>query len=474
MSQEPTHQLQRAIISEQLGLTNYQLNKYLVTMNADLATVSEERPSFIDEVTKGIWTGHNITTFITQKIALLYLNRSNLFPAFEYRAFYDNSDIKANVYATEHFQTESTFYKNDRKLKKTLAANNFDSISGVNQEHEFIMRLRLFQLYYTTFTGIERPLPALNELSDQLCSQLQKLFPAELSPTQSVKLETLLKIWILRQRNHSLIETATLTEPLRDGTYQAVAAVLTQGLGPDLTPSTAEIDYVFSFLLTQGFLGLDDVTYVEQNFPIATTLSTEFLTQLTEKAVLTEDTDLASTGLYEQLLAVNLQFTTFYVEPTTFISSDQVSFFKDLYPTFDLIIRDFLSAVKNLVSFDLSDHMIVNLYFSYMFCMINSIPTSNTKDRIFVCVDFSEGPLYTNYVIQSLQAFNHAHIVIQRQLTDQTDIYISDFHSMLVTVPQVIWLDPPTAQDWSGLADIILNIKQTRLQHLFPDYDWSD
>ncbi|WP_279404248.1 hypothetical protein [Secundilactobacillus kimchicus] len=34
LSQEPTHQLQRAIISEQLGLTNYQLNKYLVTMNA--------------------------------------------------------------------------------------------------------------------------------------------------------------------------------------------------------------------------------------------------------------------------------------------------------------------------------------------------------------------------------------------------------------------------------------------------------
>lgn len=207
---------------------------------------------------------------------------------------------------------------------------------------------------------------------------------------------------------------------------------------------------------------------------MATKLAKGFIKQLTDKSVLTADTDIMATGLYEQLLAVDLQFTTFYVEPTTFISPKQISFFKTLYPTFDLLIRNFLSTLKQRVSFELSERMVVNLYFSYMFCLINTIPTTNIKDRVFICVDFSEGALYTNYVIRSLQAFDHAHIVIQRQLTDETNIYISDFRSMAVTVPQIIWLDPPTSQDWSELADVILDIKRDQLSRLFPDYDWSD
>jgi hypothetical protein len=474
LAKEPSHKVKRENVSEQLGLTNYHLNKYLVTMNEDLAAVSESEPSFIDETTKGIWVGHNITTFINQKIYLLYLRRSSLFPAFEFRAFYDQRDVKVSVFAREHFQTESTFYKNDRKLKKILANNDFYLIAGVNQDPEFVYRLRLFQFYYTTYTGIERPLPQLNSLSDELMSSLRELFSVELNPTQVVKLETLLKVWILRQENCRFMDFELLNSSLRDKTYQAIYKVLQTVLGNHIRLNTAEVDYVFSFLLTQGFLGLDDVPYVEHNFPAATTISQKFIEMLLAKEVLTEETDITTTSLYKQLLAVNLQFTTFYVEPTTFISSNQVSFFRDLYPTFDLIIRDFLGVIKSMISFDLSDRMIVNLYFSYMFCLINAIPTTSMKDRVFICVDFSEGRLYTNYVVKSLKAFNHAHIVIQKQITDETDIYISDFRSLQVTAPQVIWLDPPTSQDWSELADIILEIKHERLGKLFPNYNWQD
>lgn len=474
LAKEPSHKIKRDSISETLGLTNYHLNKYLVTMNEDLAEISEKEPSFIDETEKGTWAGHNITTFINQKIFVLYLRRSNLFPAFEFRAFYDQQDMKISVYAREHFQTESTFYKNDRKLKKELNQHDYYVIAGVNQDPEFISRLRLFQFYYTTFTGIERPLPQLNRISDELCVRLECLFPAELNPTQVVKLETLLKVWILRQENKCFIRSESLDESLRDRTYQTMYTILQDVLQEHLELSTAEADYIFSFLLTQGFLGLNDVQYVEHNFPTATTISQKFVEMVLTKDVLTADTDISNTGLYHQLLAVNLQFTTFYVEPTTFISSEQVSFFRDLYPTFDLIIRDFLGVLKTMISFKLSDRMIVNLYFSYMFCLINTIPTTYMKDRVFICVDFSEGQLYTNYVIKSLKAFNHAHIVIQKNITTATDIYISDFRSMKVKAPQVIWLDPPTSQDWSELADLILEIKQEQLGQSFPNYNWQN
>jgi hypothetical protein len=54
-----------------------------------------------------------------------------------------------------------------------------------------------------------------------------------------------------------------------------------------------------------------------------------------------------------------------------------------------------------------------------------------------------------------------------------TDIYISDFHSRNITIPQVIWTDPPTAQDWTDLADLILERKETHLKELYPNYNWE-
>ena len=226
LNEETTHQLQRTVISDLLGLTHYQLNKYLVVLNEDLATVSDEAPSFIDEVNKGTWTGHNVTTYITQKIYLLYIKRSSLSPVFEFRAFYDNQEVKASVYAQEHFQTESTFYKNDRKLKKLLNEQHFHTVAGISQETEFVTRLRLFQLYYTTYTGIEQPLPELNTLSDQLVTALKPLLVSDLKPTQTVKLETLLKVWVLRQQNHNLLTTERLSANLRDDTYHAISNAL--------------------------------------------------------------------------------------------------------------------------------------------------------------------------------------------------------------------------------------------------------
>lgn len=477
-AQEPSHRLERIHVGDEMGLTTYQLNKFLTVMNQDLAEVAGEQPSYIEETTKGTWTGHNITTFTTQKIYLLYLRRSNFFAPFEYRAFYSHQKIKISTFAQERYTTGSTFYKNDVKLKKLLDDNDFYSIAGVNQDPEFIIRLRLFQLYYTAYAGIERPMPQLSKTTDAICKNINHLFPSDLKPTQQVKLETMLKVWIMRQQDHQEVTTSLLKdqEILKGQTYYVITQAVTAALQQDLqmTPSSIEIEYLFSFLVTQGLLGLDDTSYIVANFPTAVTLSNDFINIVDDSEVLQDLARATSPDLFTELLSVNLQFTTFYIEPTTFISSDQVTFFKELYPTFDLIIRRFLSHLKQTLSLPLSERMIVNLYFSYMFCLVNTIPSTATRDRVFICVDFSEGSLYTNYVVKSLKAFNNAHIVIQRRLMANTDIYISDYRSMTVTVPQVTWLDPPTAQDWSELADLILSIKQQRLRDLFKENGWLE
>ena len=88
-------------------------------------------------------------------------------------------------------------------------------------------------------------------------------------------------------------------------------------------------------------------------------------------------------------------------------------------------------------------------------------------------MDFSQGNLYTNYVIQSL-APSTTHTSLLIRLTADTDIYISDFHSKKVSQTQVIWQDPPTPVDWSNLADLILDAKRQKLPSLFPNQENHD
>jgi hypothetical protein len=97
-----------------------------------------------------------------------------------------------------------------------------------------------------------------------------------------------------------------------------------------------------------------------------------------------------------------------------------------------------------------------------MFALINAIPTAALVDKVYVCVDFSQGDLYTDYIVSTLQAFNNAHIVIEENISDHTNIYLSDFYSSFITQPQIIWQDPPTPTDWGQLADTIIACKKAQ------------
>lgn len=59
-----------------------------------------------------------------------------------------------------------------------------------------------------------------------------------------------------------------------------------------------------------------------------------------------------------------------------------------------------------------------------MFALINNIPAGLLKERVYVAVDFSQGDLYTEYVIKSLDAFHHANIIIETNISKDTDIFV--------------------------------------------------
>ncbi|WP_054666446.1 hypothetical protein [Lacticaseibacillus camelliae] len=143
-------------------------------------------------------------------------------------------------------------------------------------------------------------------------------------------------------------------------------------------------------------------------------------------------------------------------------------FFANLYPGFDELILTFISQLAKRADPVLNRTMAVNLYFSYMFTLINYLPTEALRDKVYVCVDFAQGPIYTDYISRTLSSFDNAFIVVEHRLSKHTDVYLSDFSDPTLAIPQVTWANPPSPADWGELADLTVRVKQAKMQTVVP------
>lgn len=104
-----------------------------------------------------------------------------------------------------------------------------------------------------------------------------------------------------------------------------------------------------------------------------------------------------------------------------------------------------------------------SIYYDYMFACIQNIPLEILKDRVHVCVDFSQGKLYKQYMQKMVNCFNNLNIEVQSTIDENTDLYLSDFYSGELTCAQLIWKNPPTVLNWQQFGDLVVSIKKEKL-----------
>ncbi|HAP4981479.1 TPA: M protein trans-acting positive regulator, partial [Enterococcus faecalis OG1RF] len=98
-----------------------------------------------------------------------------------------------------------------------------------------------------------------------------------------------------------------------------------------------------------------------------------------------------------------------------------------------------------------------------IFLLIHYLPLNVVERPIHVCVDFSQGTNYTEYIIKQVEGFETLNLVVERQLTAKTDIFISDYLLDNLIRKQIIWKNPPTPTDWKFFGDTVVSIKKSSL-----------
>lgn len=453
-------------LADLFGLTKYQLDSIYDSLTNDLLNASGDINATIDDSHKGVWQIKNVTSQVLQNLGIMYFERSPLRPVFEYRYLYSGLLSKAD-YIDQIGTASSSFYKDEKKLNRILLTEHFEEDAYTLADTEHTIRLHLFQFYYSIFNGSTQTFGELDNTIEQLVHDITKYYHTHLKPTQSDKLRVFLYVWIMRTRNgHHVYRTPIDTHDHLDD-----LACLSDCIHDDLIgvikPTQADITYLYSFLIIQNLIPKKSITLTPRVQQPANKFTDQLINTVKLMALINQHFDLAP--LRASILEINVQLMTFYIEPITFIDNDQIHFFQELYPTFDVIISAFIQQLQNHFQERLTTDIATNLYYSYMFAFINYVPAEQLKDRITVCVDFSYGNLYSDYVTTNLVTFNNAHLVVTNNLDDHFDLYLSDFYSQDVHVPEVIWQNPPTPTDWAELGDLVVTLKQNKVTTLFHD-----
>lgn len=100
----------------------------------------------------------------------------------------------------------------------------------------------------------------------------------------------------------------------------------------------------------------------------------------------------------------------------------------------------------------------------YMFLLLCYTNVHKTRRPVKICVDFSYGISYNQYILQNIEALGflniEAHIGGSRE---GIDIYLSNLPSQEVEADQIIWASPPTSYDWEFFGNSVVKIKKENL-----------
>ena len=317
----------------------------------------------------------------------------------------------------------------------------------------------MFGLYYEIFNGLASPFDDMTQhQAKELFRYLEHYLNLSLPKTKEHKLQFFISIALVRMSKAHLMDREYLEYVENDAT-EYLNRWLDSHFSLTNTEKRREIAALLLFCqLMEIDLPLETTILEGKEMRMAENLVDEFLQYLASHSrfeinQLKEDKELVA-----GLLRINRRWLIYHFRESTFVTKIQRRYFQEINPKLDELIQDFIEKVAHRGIFH-SDQERNKLYYDYLFFMITQISVDELEDPVFICIDFSHGSSYNEYIQTMLSSLQSMNICYEEKLSTKTQIYLSDF--LIETLPchQMIWKRPPTPEDWSEFGHLLLTVK---------------
>lgn len=448
-------------LEEVMGVSHFKLVNYLDGLIKDLYQF-EDNPRvliYTDEIIV-----KNIRLKTIKELQVKYFEESHTIQLLLYLLEGKGTIEK---FSDKHFVSPSKTYARRKEIiaffkKYTSVKVKKNILIGTEIE----LRNILFSLLSEAFNGSYFPFSEENKVqTNQLVEYLISLFQLRLTQTQNKKLRLFISIAITRINTKNLVEENFFQAegPILIGLIQLLKKLFPKTSRADLC---AEISYVLLYLFLEHDIQspiIEDIdfSFFAKNKELSNQIAQEIIEQV-EEVYQFNCRDEVKVTYKEKIEKINLGHQYFEFYSSSFSTKKQIQFIYETYPVYSQIVEKVVLKYSEKFPFN-HQNLTIRLFYDYIFLLMNCLPIHEVEKPIHVCIDFSQGQSYTEYIIKQIEGFKTLNLVVERQLTSKTDIFITDYLLDNLAKKQIIWKNPPTPTDWKYFGDTVVQIKQASL-----------
>ena len=464
----PSRVLPLTVLIQDTSLSPYKVRKLINVINDDLqhlqncarVDLSAEKPTQVRLINAG-------PTLVPQMV-LHMLARSPLFTVFEYRFFYRKVQSKT-TYMRTRFLSQTPFYHYESILQARLdkQPNSLTDMPNAHVEPEYATRIQLFQTYLHAFSGVKSPFPELDAATAKITLIINRVLDVSPAPSKQNLLNIFLKVWQKRLRNQKYLHASLLNPDEKPNQLitqlEPIMPLALNNSDTNDISNRLELEYVLTILSLLEVIPHVETMLAQPYQNTAEKMTAAFLENAQQLQSTTGSLDFDQQQLHDALMLINVKFLVLHLSPASFNTNRGRAFFERAYPTFDLLILKYIPKLTQKLHLTVTPADASVLYHNYMFALITSCPSTTSSTTVHICVDFTQGRVFTQYLAQMIRAFTNAKIVIDPGVTAETNIYLSDTPSLTVKCPQIIWKGAPSVTDWSNLIKQMIPVVEKEL-----------
>ena len=221
------------------------------------------------------------------------------------------------------------------------------------------------------------------------------------------------------------------------------------------------VSFFMTFLLALEEIEVKKLSFL-QEYPLIEELVQHQL-EVVHKNLGEKYSLLDTTQLTNKLLKINAKKLIPICINISYGDAEKWSFYENSYLNAEKLAKKLLEVRRDYNKVrSLSQEEYSQLYYDYLFTLIVEIPTSSFSDQVHIAVDFSQGSEYNDYIKEKLNELMFLNIRIDKFVTPQTDIYLSNHFDSTFKNKQVIWENPPLTEDFIHLRSLIIRVKHDK------------
>lgn len=442
---DPTRFVNESVLCSELDLTEFTLEQRRETTNEIWLKL------FGEPLTKGRF-GLNDSVYVRDERLLRFLHyllENSLGNTMLLQFFLDRYDLKS--FMTGQQISQASTYRIRREVHEALQEYDL-SLTGnfLSGNEETIRNLMMEVLNFRDLDLKELAGHDLYEQAQQTVSIIADHYAYDLRLTERDLLLNLMVIVMIRHRaGHFLTDDIPME-------LDQHAEALLHKLEPYFTipPENyvCEAHRLIMFLYAYGLV--DSVSLLENDEVQMIQRVNHACQELFIKTFYTKiETDLQQQKMVLGFDRIHWRNHLYPIFHKNFGFFQDETWYETFRPLFQMIDEIYLKNHMLAPGFLKSTESRYKLYYDYFYIWVTYSYNKSDMEKIYLCADFTQTSAMNKILEQIFNGIWFSNLIVQDHIDERTDIYLSDRLIADLTLPQIVWLNPPHYRE---LLDLML------------------